>query len=116
MEISSKPKKELRSSIGKIAAAIAFALVIGGVSVGPARADDHRGGGDRGGDRGRGGEKHDDGDRGRRGPNVYYAPQPDYYYAPQPNYYYAPEPDQYYAPPEYYSQPPSQGITLFFGL
>jgi len=113
MEISPKPKKASRSKIGRIATAVAFVLVIGSVSVGPARADDHRGD-----DRGRGGDQHhDDHDRGGRGPNVYYAPQPDYYYAPQPDYYYAPEPYEYYPPqPEYYPPPPPEGVTLFFGF
>jgi annexin A7/11 len=115
MDTSLKPKKELRSKIGRIAMAVAFAVVIGSVGVGLARAQDHN-----------------DGDRGYRGPNIYYAPQPDYYYAPQPDYYYAPQPDyysapepdryytpepEYYAPqPEYYPPPPSQGIHLFFGF
>jgi hypothetical protein len=109
MEISPKPGRELRSKIGRIATAIAFAFVICSVAVGPAHADDRRGHDDRGGDR-----HHDNRDRGERGPNVYYAPQPDYYYAPPPNYYNSPEPDYYYAPrPEYYPPPP--GIRLFFG-
>ena len=113
MEISPKPKKASRSKIGRIATAVAFALVIGSFGVGPARADDDH----RGGDRGRGGDQHrDDGDRGR-GPNVYYAPQPDYYYAPQPDYYYAPEPYEYYPPqPEYSPPPPPEGVNLFFGF
>jgi len=113
MEISPKPKKELRSKIGRIATAVAFVLVIGSVSVGPARADEHRGGGERrgGGDEHRGGGDHD------RGRNVYIAPQPDYYYAPQPDYYVAPEPYEYYPPqPDYYPPPPPEGILLFFGL
>jgi uncharacterized protein DUF3824 len=110
MEISPKPGRELRSKIGRIATAIAFAFVICSVAVGPARADDRRGHDDRGGDR-----HHDNRDRGERGPNVYYAPQPDYYYAPPPNYYNSPEPDYYYAPqPEYHPPPP--GIRLFFGF
>lgn len=115
MEISPKPGKELRSRIGRIAAAIAFALMICGVAVGPLRADDH------------GKDKHHgDRDRWERGPNIYYAPQPDYYYVPPPDYYYAPEPDYYYPPapeyyapepqPEYYPPPPSEGIHLFFGF
>lgn len=110
MEISPKPEKELRSKIGRIAAAIALVLMICSVAVGPARADDH----DRHDDRGH----HDDHDRGHRGPDVYVAPAPDYYYAPQPDYYYAPEPDYYYPPeqPGYYPPPPSDGINLFFGL
>jgi len=102
------------AKFGRIATAIAFALVIGSVSVGLARANDH----DRGGDRGRGCDQHHDNDnRGNRGPNVYYAPQPDYYYAPRPDYYYAPEPYEYYPPqPEYYPPPPPEGINLFFGF
>ena len=112
MEMSPKTGKELRSKIGRIATAIAFAVVICGVAVGPAGADDHRGHDDRG-------DRHPDHrDGGERGPNVYYEPQPDYYYAPPPNYYYAPEPDYYYAPPQpqYYPPPPPEGIQLFFGF
>ena len=111
MQVSPKPKKASCSKIGRIATAVAFALVIGSFGVGPARADEHRGG-----DRGRGGDHHDGGDRGR-GPTVYVAPQPDYYYAPQPDYYYAPEPYEYYSPqPEYYPPPRREGFNLFFGF
>jgi hypothetical protein len=109
MEISPKNGNELRSKIGRIATAIAFALMICSVAVGPARADDN-------GDRGNRG--HNDRDRGERSHNVYIEPVPDYYYAPQPDYYYAPEPQYYYQPrpqPEYYPPPPSEGINLFFG-
>jgi hypothetical protein len=110
MQVSSKPKTQLRSKIGRVATAVAFALVICSFGVGPARAAD-----DHGNDRGRGGgEHHDGGDRGR-GPNIYYAPQPDYYYAPAPDYYVAPEPYYYGDEPQYVAPPP-QGISLFFGL
>jgi len=113
MEISPEPEKGLRSKIARIAAAVAFVLVICSVAAGIACADDHG--------------RHDDRgnrDRGWRGPNVYVAPEPDYYYQPPPDYYYQPEPDYYY-PPEpqydqpdqpYYPPPPSEGINLFFGL
>ena len=110
MKISSKPGKELRSKIGMIATAFAFALVICSVAVGPAGADDHRGHDDRGGD-----HHPDNRNHGERSRNVYVAPQPDYYYAPAPNYYSAPEPDYYYAPQRQYNPPP-QGINLFFGF
>ncbi len=107
-----KTKKELRSKIGAIATAAAFVFAIGSFAVGSARADNHRGD-----DRGRGADQHRDNDnRGYRGPAVVYAPQPDYYYAPQPDYYAAPEPEQYYGPGPGYDAPPSQGISLFFGL
>ena len=109
MQVSPKPKKALCSKIGRIATAVAFALVIGSFGVGPARAaDEHRGGG---------GDHRGGGDRGR-GPTVYVAPQPDYYYAPQPDYYYAPEPYEYYPPqPDYYPPPPPpEGVNLFFGF
>jgi len=113
MQVSPKPKKELRFKIGAIATAVAFALVTGSFGVGSARADEHRGG-----DRDRGGDQHRDNDNrgGYRGPAVVYAPQPDYYYAPQPDYYAAPEPDYYYAPAPQYDSPPPRGISLFFGL
>ena len=113
MQVSPKPIKVSRSKIGRIATAVAFALVICSFGVGSAGAADHHGN-DRGGG---GGEHHDGGDRGR-GPNIYYAPQPDYYYAPAPDYYYAPEPYEYYPPqPDYYSpRPPPEGLSLFFGL
>jgi hypothetical protein len=106
-----KSKMELRARIGRIAAAVGFALVVGSFAVGPARADtDHNGR-----DRDRGGDQHRDNDnRGYRGP--VYASQPDYnYYAPQPNYYAAPDP-YYYGPGPVYDTPPPQGINLFFGL
>jgi hypothetical protein len=107
MEISPTPEKELRTKIGRIVTAIAFVFVICSVAVGPARADDRRGHDD-------GGDRHDNRDRDRRGPDVYVAPQPDYYYVPPANYYNSPEPDYYYPPrPQYYSPPP--GIHLFFG-
>lgn len=113
MKVSPEPKKELRSAMGKIATAVAFALVIGSLGVSAARADEHRGN-----DRGRGGDQHRDNDnRGYRGPSFAYAPQPDYYYAPQPNYYAAPEPDYYYqSGPTYYDAPRPQGFNLFFGF
>lgn len=106
MEISHKPVRELRSKICRIAAAIAFALVICSVAGGPARADEHQRGND---DRNRHQDSRDYGERGR---HVYVAPQPDYYYAPAPDYYVAPEPDYYYAPQPV---PPPEGIQLFFG-
>jgi hypothetical protein len=106
-----KPKMELRYKIGRIAAAVGFALVLGSFAVGPASADnDHNGR-----DRDRGSDQHRDNDnRGYRG--QVYASQPDYnYYAPQPNYYSAPDP-YYYGPGPGYETPPPQGINLFFGL
>jgi len=106
-----KPKMELRYKIGRIAAAVGFALVLGSFAVGPASADnDHNGH-----DRDRGSNQHRDNDnRGYRG--QVYASQPDYnYYAPQPNYYSAPDP-YYYGPGPGYETPPPQGINLFFGL
>ena len=93
--------------ISKIAIAIAFSFVIGGIAVRSTLADDHHGGDARHDDRGDARRWHDR-DRG--------APQPDYYYAPQPNYYTAPEPAYYYAPQPGYAPAPSEGISLFFGL
>ena len=113
MQASLKPKIELRSRIGRIAAAVGFALVIGGFAVGPAHADNNH----RGGDRDRGGDQHRDNDnRGYRGGGrgEVYAAQPDYYYAPQPNYYAAPDPYYYESGPRY--DTPPQGVNLFFGL
>jgi hypothetical protein len=112
MQESPKLEIELRSKIGRIAAAVGFALVIGSFAAGPVRAGDAH----RGGDRDRGGDQHRDNDnRGYRGPAVVYAPQPDYnYYAPQPNYYAAPDPYYYGSGPGY--EAPPQGVTLFFGL
>jgi len=114
MQVSLKPGTELRSRIGKmigrVAAAVLFAFVIGSFAVGPARAgNDHN---DRGRDRGA--DQHRDNDnRGNRGGYAYR--EPDYnYYAPQPNYYSAPDP-YYYGPGPGYDAPP-QGISLFFGL
>ena len=110
MQVSLKPKIELRSKIIRIAAAVGFALVIGSFTIGSARADNDHRGDNRGGD-----QHHDNDNRGYRGPAVVYAPQPDYnYYAPQPNYYTAPDP-YYYGPGPGYDAPP-QGVSLFFGL
>jgi hypothetical protein len=106
-------KIELRTRIGRIAAAVGFALVVGSFAAGPVRADDNH----RGGDRGRASDQHRDNDnRGYRGGGNYYAyQQPDnYYYAPQPNYYAAPDPYYYGSGPGY--EAPPQGVTLFFGL
>ena len=105
-------KIELRSRIGRIAAAAGFALVIGSFAVGPAHADNNH----RGGDRDRGSDQHRDNDnRGYRGGGgEVYAAQPDYYYAPQPNYYAAPDPYYYESGPRY--DTPPQGVNLFFGL
>jgi hypothetical protein len=95
----------------KLAIAIAFFLVICGVAMRPALADEHHG---------HGGEHHEERhDRGGyHGGGYVYAPAPSYYYAPAPNYYVAPEPDQYYytPQPDYSPPPPSQGINLFFGI
>ena len=107
MQVSPKSKIELRSRIGRIAAAVGFALVVGSFAVGPAHADNNH----RGGDRDR-----DNDNRGYRGGGNYYAyqQQPDYYYAPQPNYYAAPDPYYYESGPRY--DAPPQGVNLFFGL
>ena len=113
MQVSLKPKMELRSRIGRIAAAVGFALVICSFA-GPVRAD---GDDNRGGDRDRGSDQYRDNDnRDYRGGNNYaYQQQPDYYYyAPQPNYYAAPDP-YYYGSDRGYSAPPP-GVSLFFGL
>ncbi len=128
MEISPKPKKELRSKIGRIATAVAFALVIGSVSVGLARAAERGGGGNRGGGgqaRGGGGDHRGGGGYhggGGHWGGGYYAPGPDIYVAPEP-YVYVPALAPCYAPgyegPEYEpycSPPPPPGISLFFGL
>jgi hypothetical protein len=110
MEVSPTRKTELRSRIGRIAAAVGFALVICSFGVGPVRAADNYH------DNNHGDQHHDSGYHGGyRGPAVVYAPQPDYYYAPQPDYYAAPDPD-YYGPGPGYDAPPPQGISLFFGL
>ena len=109
METSITPGKDLRSKVGKIAMAIGFAFVIGGVGVGPTLAGG-RGNerGDRGRDRGRQNEERHDNDRNENQyRNDYYA-RPNYYYDTPPNYYYAP-------PPVYYDEPTrSQGWTFIF--
>ena len=113
MQVSLKPKMELRSRIGRIAAAVGFALVVGSFAIGPASADnDHGGGRDRGSDQHR--ENNARGYRGGDRGHVY-ASQPDYnYYEPQPNYYAAPDPYYYGTGPGY--EAPPQGVNLFFGL
>jgi hypothetical protein len=108
METSIRPGKRLLSRIGKLAIAIGFILVIGGVGVGPALAG---GGGHDHGDNGRHrgwhhNERHDNNryENHRRFENYYYA-RPNYY---APNYYDAP-------PPVYYEQPRrSQGWSFIF--
>lgn len=110
MQVSLKPRIELRSKITRIAAAVGFALMVGVFAAGPARADNDHHDNDRRAD-----QRHDNDNRGYRGPAVVYAPQPDYYYyRPQPNYYAAPDP-YYYGNEPGYDAPP-QGVSLFFGL
>ena len=111
MHESPKSKIELRSKIGRIAAAVGFALVIGSFAAGPVLADGHH----HGGDRYHGSYRHrDNDDRGYRGGRYYAYQQPDYYYyRPQPNYYAAPDP-YYYGSDRSYGSPP-RGVTLFFG-
>jgi hypothetical protein len=96
--------------IGRIAMAIGFACVIGGVGVGPALAG---GGGHDRGDRGHPQPRHEE-----RHDNYRYETAPNYYYAPAPppNYYYAPPPPVYYEPPPvYYGAPArSEGWTFIF--
>ncbi len=118
MQVSLRPRMELRSKIGRIAAAVGFALVIGTVGVGPAHADGYNDNGDYSySDNGRADRQYNNDNRDYRGGNNYYAyqQQPDYYYyAPQPNYYAAPDP-YYYGSDRGYSAPPP-GVSLFFGL
>jgi hypothetical protein len=122
MEISTRPGKESRSKIGRIAAAFAFALVIGSffvigsVCVAPAHAAEYGGGGHGGGGHGGGGHGggghggggHGGGYRGGgyRGGGYrgdgYRGDGYDNYYAPGPGYYTEPEPDYYYGEPDYY--------------
>jgi hypothetical protein len=111
MRVSLKPRMELRSKIGRIAAAVGFALLIGTFAASPVRAEGHH----HGGDRDRGYRHRDNDDRGYRGGGRYYAyDQPDYYYyRPQRNYYAAPDP-YYYGSGRGYDSPP-RGVTLFFG-
>jgi hypothetical protein len=115
MQISPRPKIELRSRISTIAAAVGFVLVVGSFGIGSAHADGYYNDDNRYGDNSRADRQYYNGDSDYRGPAVVYAPQPDYYYAPQPDYYNAPEPDRYYrSEPSYRVQAP--GISLFFGL
>jgi hypothetical protein len=86
MQVALNSEKKLGSRIARLAAAVAFALVIGAFGVGQAHAAHGGGGGGHGG--GGGG-------------------YPDYYDGPQP-YYYGDGPE--------YSYPPPQGVPLFFGL
>ena len=62
MQVSHKPKKELGSRIARLAATVAFALVIGAFGVGPAHAAHGGGGGGHGG--GGGGDYHGGGYHG----------------------------------------------------
>jgi len=114
MQVSIKPKVELRSKLIRIATAAGLALAIGSFGVGTARAADHRGGGNN-----RGAAQHQDngnhgGYRGGGG-GGYWGGYGGNYYAPQPDYYAAPEPYAYGDAPGYEAAPP-QGVSLFFGL
>ena len=129
MQVSPKPIKVSRSKIGRIAIAVAFALVICSFGVGSAGAAEHHGGGGDGGGHGGGGDHrggggyHGDGGwGGGHWGGGYYAPGPDYWVAPEP-YVYVPAPGPCYAPgyegPEYdpyCNPPPPPGVSLFFGL
>lgn len=100
-------EKTMLTRISKIAMAIGFSFVIGTIALTPARAEDHGH---------HGGERHHD--RHYSYGSGYVAPAPSYYYAPPVNYYTAPEPTYYYDPQPVYNEPPppSQGVTLFFGI
>ena len=110
MEVSPKPKTQLRSRIGKVAAAVGLALVIGGFAIGSAHADNRR--------RERHAYKNHynyNYNRGYRGRGYYAYGQPDYYYyRPQPNYYNAPDPYYYGSDRRYDGR--RRGLNLFFGL
>ncbi len=101
-------EKTMLTRISKIGIAIGFSLVIGAVAFTPVRAEDHghHGGGHRGAH-----YAHSYG-------GGYVAPAPSYYYAPPVNYYTAPEPTYYYDPQPVYNEPPppSEGVSLFFGI
>jgi len=101
-------EKTTLTRISKIGIALGFSLVIGAIAVKPARAEDHG--------RGHGGGRHIEARHSYGG--GYVAPAPSYYYAPPVNYYTAPEPTYYYNPQPVYNEPPppSQGISLFFGI
>ena len=109
MQESPKSKIELRSRIGRIAAAVGVALVIGTFAAGQAHAGHH------GHDRDRDGYHYRyNYNRGYRGGRYYAYQQPDYYYyRPQRNYYAAPDPYYYGSDRGYRSTP--RGVTLFFG-
>jgi len=100
-------EKIMLTSINKIAMAIGVSVLVGAFILAPARADDHGH---------HHGERHQEAQYSySRG---YVAPAPSYYYAPPVNYYTAPEPAYYYNPQPVYNEapPPSQGISLFFGI
>jgi hypothetical protein len=122
MKISPKPKNESRSRIGRIATAVAFALVIAFIPLAQAPAAEHGGGHGGHGDGHGGGGYHGGYHGGGHWGGGYYAPGPDIYVAPEP-YVYTPGPcppdyePPYYEGPDYYcSPPPPPGINLFFGL
>jgi hypothetical protein len=99
MDTSTTHTKDLRSKIGKIAIAIAFAIVVCGVVARPAMADrdDHH-------RRGRQHQKWHHHDRHEQRPDVIYN------YASSPYVYYAPP------PVVYVPAPPPPGINLFFRI
>jgi hypothetical protein len=92
-----------RSIVGKIVLALAFALVMVGVSIGPALSEDN--------------ERHDkQQERDHRGHQPVHRGHQPYHRAYQPYGYYTPPPVVYAPPPVVYVPPPSPGISLFFGL
>jgi hypothetical protein len=106
MTTSTMRARELRSAAGRTVLALAFASVIGAVSLGPALGNNDDDNWNKGHQTNQqhANERHDEGDRHG---NQNYGYQP---YGYQPYGYYAPPP-VVYAPPE-----PSPGINLFFPL
>lgn len=100
-------EKIMLTRISKLGMAIGFSFLVGAFVLAPARAEDHG--------RHHGGRHQEAQYSYNRG---YVAPAPSYYYAPPVNYYSAPEPAYYYNPQPVYNEapPPSQGISLFFGI
>ena len=106
MKTSTTQARNFRPTISRIVTALAFASVMGGLSMTPALAkdnDDRRGHQDKGWHKGEW-----QGDRGRRDY------RPEYRFEYQPPYYYS-QP-VYSPPPVYYAPQPSPGINLFFPL
>lgn len=108
MSPSTTQARRGRSIVGKIALTLTAAVVMIGISMGPALGQDHE---RRFGPPGRDQRAYQPPRRAYQPPRRAHQP---YRRAYQPYGYYAPPPMVYAPPPVIYAPPPSPGISLFF--